>query len=64
MVSSIVSYQENFLPRNLPPNTEAFYNSAAFAQNEINSLTSSLESYNDATERGLQDIKNAITDQT
>lgn len=52
--------QTNFLPGNLPPNTDSFYNSKQFAQNEIQFLSTMISIDDKAQENGLQQIKNAI----
>jgi hypothetical protein len=52
--------QVNFLPNNLPPNSEAFYNSKEFAQNELQFLSTMVSIYGAAQEKGLQQIKDAI----
>jgi hypothetical protein len=52
--------QTNFLPGNLPPNTEGFYNSKAFAANEINFLSTQVSMEEQAQKRGLDQIKDAI----
>ncbi len=60
MDSNALTTQSSFLPDNLPPNTEAFYNSPQFAHNQLQ-FFSSLVSFCDRAQRaGLEQIKEAI----
>jgi hypothetical protein len=52
--------QINFPVNNLPPNTEDFYNTKAFARNETSFLSTMVSMYSDAQERGNQALKDAI----
>jgi hypothetical protein len=52
--------QSNFLPGNLPANSEAFYNSKSFAHNELQFLSTMISMDDKAQERGLHQIKDAI----
>ncbi len=52
--------QMNFPAGNLPPNCQTFYNTLAFATNEIHFLGTSVSQEQQAQENGLQMIKKAI----
>lgn len=61
MIDSITSIsQSNFLSANLPPNTDSFYNSKQFAQNESHFLSTLVSIDEKAQEQGIQQIKDAI----
>lgn len=68
MISSVSSRdyapQGNFDPHNLPPGSEDFYNSTAFAANQAHFLSSIVSDDEKQQLKGLQDIKNAINGQT
>lgn len=50
----------NFNCGNLPADTQTFYNTKAFAANEIEFLTTMVSEYDQAIKNGLQAIKSAI----
>lgn len=52
--------QLNFETGNLPPNTQTFYNTKAFAQNEIQFLSTMVSMDAKAQHEGLQKIKDVI----
>lgn len=54
----------NFPSRNLPPNTQGFFNSPVFAQNEMQFLASYISMMEKAFMGGQQQIKEAIDSQT
>ena len=56
--------QGNFPIGNLPPDTAAFYNSKAFANNEIHFLGTMISMMQKGLEEGLQQIEDAINGQT
>ena len=61
MIDPITSTpQVNFLTDNLPPNTDNFYNSKQFAQNEVQFLSTMISIDQKAQQNGLQQIKDAI----
>lgn len=52
--------QTNFLPNNIPQDSAAFYNSRAFAENELHVFGAFIKIMQDAFEKGQQQIKDAI----
>ena len=56
--------QSNFLPRNLRPGTEAFFNSKEFMDNEIRILTWSVNHEKKVQEKGFHQIKDSIEGST
>lgn len=61
MTDSITPITEsNFLPGNLPPNSEAFYNSKQFSQNELQFLSTMISIDDKAQQNGLRQIKDTI----
>jgi hypothetical protein len=57
---SPVRPQTNFDPRNLPPGTTDFYNPTHFAASEMGFLATQVSQEQQAQERGLNQIKDAI----
>ena len=65
MIDSITPTSHlNFSPGNIPPGTEAFYNSKEFAQNELQFLSTMISIDDKAQEKGLHQIKDAIEGST
>jgi len=56
--------QENFLPGNIPPHSDGFYNSKQFAQNESHFLSTLISIDDRAQQRGLRQIKEAVDGQS
>ncbi|MBS0604977.1 MAG: hypothetical protein JSS60_08095 [Verrucomicrobia bacterium] len=56
--------QENFAPNNIPPNTDAYYNTVGFATNLSAFLATVIQEDQQAQENGLNQIKDAINGQT
>jgi hypothetical protein len=52
--------QNNFLPSNLAPGTEDFYNSKAFMQTELQYLSTIVSMDENRALKGLNQIKDAI----
>jgi hypothetical protein len=65
MIDTISSAsQANFLPGNLPANTENFYNSTQFGQGQVQYISTIMSMGDQAIQRGLDQIKDAINDVT
>ncbi len=54
----------NFALHNLPPNSESFYNTQAFAQGEIHFLGTMMSIMQKSFEVGQKSIKDAINGQS